>query len=354
MASLGALDTVLTMDAEILREADTCIVIDTNEWIRLKWLGTPIGLTFLSTLQSTPSAIMAIPEVLERELDKHRTAASRALLLKLQGAIDEVASITGDRLAGGIVTLTEEKIDVAIRERQIAVSSQIIYPPIDIEEVRRALDRVNAETPPNGPKNQQMKDSLLWEACTSLAEHYTVLLVTGDNGFYEGRQKGKLAANLAEEPAVRRGALLVFPSLEEAMKSFAPDNSVTLDSDDHTYSFVNDALAAKSLDELKRHTQAVETFLRFELRGVSPSYFRTEVPHEFAVSFVTFFHVFLSRQHARQGEIAVKGECKLNTRSGMLEEVIFEGIHWRPENGGDWAEITAIEVQASTVNFSLE
>jgi Flp pilus assembly CpaE family ATPase len=53
---------------------------------------------------------------------------------------------------------------------------------MDLGEARRVLQRVNAETAPHGPKNQQMEDSLLWEACLSLAADYRVYFVTGNKG----------------------------------------------------------------------------------------------------------------------------------------------------------------------------
>jgi hypothetical protein len=72
-----------------------------------------------------------------------------------------------------------------------------------------------------------MKDSLLWEACVTLANDHRVIFVIGDNAFYFGRQpKNGLARNLAMEPSVKDGRLQVFPSLEGAIRSFAPESSV--------------------------------------------------------------------------------------------------------------------------------
>ncbi len=109
------------------------------------------------------------PEVLDGELNKHRTETARSLLRRLEDASADINTVTGNPIAGGVITLTEVSIEVAIRERLSAIAGQTIYPDMSIDEVRRALARVNAEAPPNGPKNQQMKDSLLWEACVTLA-----------------------------------------------------------------------------------------------------------------------------------------------------------------------------------------
>jgi hypothetical protein len=147
-----------------------------------------------------------------RRPDKHRAATARTLLDRLKDVIDEVNTVAGDITFGGIVTATEEAIDVAIRERLSTVHKQVLYPEIDLGEVWRALERVNAEAAPNGPKNQQMKDSLLWEACLSLAADYRVFFVTGDKAFYVDRDVRKgLAANLAAEVPVQQGRLKCFP-----------------------------------------------------------------------------------------------------------------------------------------------
>ncbi len=316
---------------------DTCIVIDCNEWIRLKWLGSPIGLTFISALKRDPSLTLAIPEVLERELDKHRAQIARSLLAKLEDVTAEIVTVTGDSIAAGIVTLTEEDIEVAIRARQAGLKDQTIYPPMKIEEVRRALDRVNAETPPNGHKNQQMKDSLIWEACITLSDRYRVLFVTNDNGFYADRQKGKLAANLALEMPVKDRKLLVFTSLEEAMRSFAPESAVSDDSNEIAGIDIEGILARQAREVLERSSLTAELGLDIVLQGIIPSYFRTDTPHVFAVSFSAFFDVNRDVEDKRRGEIAIRGESQLDTRNGVIEVVSWTGIYWRSQGApGMW------------------
>ncbi|TLP66462.1 PIN domain-containing protein [Microbispora triticiradicis] len=318
----------------------TCIVIDTNEWIRLKWLGSPIGLTFISALRQNSAAVLAIPEVLELELDKHRAEAAASLLDKLIASTTEIGTVAGNSTAAGIVTLTAEDIEVAIRRRQTSLKGQIIYPPMEMGEVKRALVRVNAETPPNGPKNQQMKDSLLWEACITLADRYKVLFVTGDNGFYKDRQPKKgLAANLAAETSVTVGRLLVFETLEEAMRSFAPASSVPVDSSE-VAGIDFEGLVAKQAQEALERSEIITILGRVKFRGVVPSYFKTETPHAFAVSFSAFFYADRDANSVLSGEVVVKGESRLDTRTGTIEPISLKGIYLRTRSmfGDAWVE----------------
>jgi hypothetical protein len=223
--------------------------------------------------------------------------------------------------------LTEASIDVAIRERLSVIAGQAVYPDMSIDDVRRALARVNAEAPPNGPKNQQMKDSLLWEACVTLANDYRVIFVTGDKDFYSGRQsKNGLAQNLALEPSVKDGRLQVFPSLEDAIGSFAPESSVGSSEVEDIDS--KDLIAAHAREAFARSAIAVDIRAGLELRGVVPAYFRTEVPHTFAVSFTVFFYVNQDAEDKPRGEAAVSGECRLDTRRATIEAVSLQNIHW--------------------------
>jgi hypothetical protein len=73
-----------------------CVVIDCNEWIRLKWLGSPIGLSFISALKRDQSVKLAIPEVLGGELDKHRADTARSLLRRLEDVSVDIKTVTGN------------------------------------------------------------------------------------------------------------------------------------------------------------------------------------------------------------------------------------------------------------------
>ncbi|KAB1119123.1 hypothetical protein [Micromonospora aurantiaca] len=320
--------------------ADACVVIDCNEWIRLKWLGSPIGLTLIAALKRDRSLRLAIPEILGGELDKHRAETASSLLRRLRDVSADIGTVTGDHLAAGMVTLTEESVEVLIRERLLPIAEQAFYPDMTLEEVRRALIKVNAEVPPNGPKNQQMKDSLLWESCVTLAGKYCVYLITGDKAFYRDRHAEKgLAENLSSEPAVKDGRLKVFPSLESALQVFAPESSA--DSGEIVSRNSRDLIAEEASNAFLRSSVAADIpEARLRLRGVVPTYFRTEVPHVFATSFTAFFNVEQDAEAEGKGEAAVSGECRLDTRQATIDSVSLHSIHWRlPDAAGGVAKV---------------
>ena len=59
---------------------------------------------------------------------------------------------------------------------------------------------LNAKVPPNGNKNQQFKDSAVWQAVLALSLRYSTVLLTNDKAFFRNRNpKEGLAENLVED-----------------------------------------------------------------------------------------------------------------------------------------------------------
>jgi len=59
--------------------------------------------------------------------------------------------------------------------------------PFTLEHAKAALEMVDARMPPNGEKNQQFKDSAIWQAVLALSSDYRVHLVTNDRAFLLNR-----------------------------------------------------------------------------------------------------------------------------------------------------------------------
>ena len=81
------------------------------------------------------------------------------------------------------------------------------------------------ETAPNGPKNQQFKDSAIWEAARELANIRPVLFVTEDKGFFEARNSDKGLARVLRDETNQGIDIWVFAELAAclaAMQEVAP------------------------------------------------------------------------------------------------------------------------------------
>lgn len=199
-----------------------CVVVDTNEWVATKWFATPIGKAFCDFI-SSGHAVLAIPEVLQVELEKHRLSFLSSLMSRASAALADLERTSGIR--GTMPAMSE--VEAGVSTRLAAVMETAVRLEISQEHARSALKRINEGSPPNGPKNQQAKDSLLWEACLELAETRPVYLVTRDSGFYlDKNPENWLATNLASEPAVVMGRLTVFPSLERFLAAKTPEQEI--------------------------------------------------------------------------------------------------------------------------------
>ena len=309
----------------------SCVVIDCNTWTSQYWLGSPVGQILIAALRQDPQLCLAIPEVLGTELDKHRSRTASELLQKLNQATDSLNTVMGG-IGAGIVTIDEAAIEVASRNRMAPILNKIKYPEMTLGEVRRALEMVNSEAPPNSHKNQQMKDGLLWEACISLAAEHDVYFVSADNGFYFGKDaKSELAQNLASYAPVIEGRLKVFRSLHDALSEIAPELSVDPESEIQE---VDIGGAASDLADGALGGSAIAESIKGirDLRGVHKSYLKTDTSHVFAVSFTVFYDYRHQPGDANiKNEVAVSGECLLDTRSGEVHALTLKGLIGRLE-----------------------
>lgn len=93
---------------------------------------------------------------------------------------------------------------------------------MDLIATREVLRRLIDETPPNGPRNQQFKDSLIWEAVRELAEAAPVHLVTADKGFFEEGNYGKgLSVQLQGELGTKGFPVRIYPDLVQCLSVLA-------------------------------------------------------------------------------------------------------------------------------------
>jgi hypothetical protein len=177
---------------------NTSIVVDTGVWVYgTCLLSSPLGASLLYAIK-TGGYTLALPEVIKEEITKHTIkAGSEAsdkiceqyrLIEMLMGSRDDYRVPSPDDFRNRVESRLTE-LDVPLREI-----------PFTIEHARSALRRVLEETPPNGYKNQQFKDSAIWEALLDLANQEKVVFITEDKAFFEDKNPDRgLAANLKAE-----------------------------------------------------------------------------------------------------------------------------------------------------------
>lgn len=200
---------------------DRYVVIDTNIWVYTTGLlTTALGAALLYAISRTNSQL-ALPEVIEQEIQKHtikrgvdavnKICESYRLIEMLMGARDNYRVPSRDELSNRV-------------DKRLAELSNIVHcVPFSFEHARGALSRVLEQAPPNGEKNQQFKDSAIWEAILELSNDCEVHFVTEDTAFFiERTPKKGLAVNLKHEANGRIQVFYGHPSYLEQISQEIP------------------------------------------------------------------------------------------------------------------------------------
>ena len=143
---------------------------------------------------------IGLPEVVEREIIKQLVLTGLRANEVIKEGYDSIGQLTGSVRKYWLPTEDELKNHIVGRLNELDKLFQRV--PFTLDHAKSALDRVNSGLPPNGPKNQQFKDSAIWEAILDLSRSYKIHFVTEDNGFFKGREPKKgLAENLLRDCA---------------------------------------------------------------------------------------------------------------------------------------------------------
>ena len=174
-----------------------CVVVDTNVWYSETLLDTPAGLSLVYTL-GKQGAVLGLPEVIETEIMKQLVRLGNEAAADYAKAAQTLKHFTG---VDAFAAPSADQVEKAVAKKLRDIDRVVERVPITVEHTRAALVMVNAELPPNSHKNQQFKDSLIWQAILTLAKKYSVHFVTADFAFYQDRNKLEkgLAKNLQEE-----------------------------------------------------------------------------------------------------------------------------------------------------------
>lgn len=307
-----------------------CAVIDTNQWRSELLLKKHLGAALLHLLRRLNASI-ALPEIIEKEIRKQIVRAGNDATAKIDAGFRNVEILLGWRVDYKVPCATDFEKAV---ERRIAEMEQfLVRVPFTLEHAKAALDMIHNDLPPNGPKNQQFKDSAIWQALLELSEKHDVVFITSDHGFFkEGKPDKGLADNLMAD-CLRLGARIdVFcgiPSCLTALQKDAPalDKTTIL-------STIRD-----HLHERLSHDVAQRGFSLGDILSSNIKPFATERIEVLALSFDLTYNLMdtsqsgaLLRANAR---VQVIGDCSYRTDSKRIEDMRLtsELIAWTDQEG---------------------
>jgi hypothetical protein len=259
-----------------------------------------------------------MPEVVEDEIVKHAVKAGRESVDRIRSGFSRLARLTGSESEYEDLVPPDDTLESGTRERLRELDALPVRIPFTLEHAKSALQRVNDGTPPNGPKNQQFKDSAIWEAALDLSREYDVHLVTQDNAFFQNRKPDKgLARNLMEDCEAVGGSVTAHPDLRsclEAIKEGVP----SLDPQELA------AAADRAVMGELRETAEAQEFELGELESYNVSAFLTEKTHVLALSFELTYEAALAVTGQEQPVDAVviaTGDCSFDMRESTASDV---------------------------------
>jgi len=232
----------------------------------------------------------------------------------------------------------EAEIKSAVKARITELDSLFHRVNFTWEHAQSALKIINDKTAPNH-KNQQFKDSAIWEAILELLNSYIVHFVTKDNAFYQdgNPQINTLVKNLKIECNKLGGIVDIYPDMASCLKVIQKnlpridDLNLILKID----GLINSQLRQDLLDDPQLTFQITD--LVTERSSVSP--FITENDQKLALSFKLCYScndVYNDSGDERKDVILIsKGDCLYELDTEIISDITidFEEISWETLSG---------------------
>ncbi|MDZ7751473.1 MAG: PIN domain-containing protein [Gammaproteobacteria bacterium] len=302
------------------------IVLDTNIWYAELGLSSARGAA-LKYFANQKGAVIALPEVIKREvifnlrkslneargnIDKNHTT-----LLSVFGRLKEVVLPTPDEI--------DDKVNALFDDLGVKLADV----PFTLQSAERALSAVIAGEPPNGPKDQQFKDSVVWADCLELLERDHVALVTADKGFYSGRNyHSGLAPNLRAGSDMGENELTIYPSLNDLLEKITEPAQLN-----------HEALVHQFLVETRESVDNMLERNGFAIEGdptLQTASFVTEDPRALYVDFqITYNASDKSGAGRTNGILTLKGDAMYDPGTNAFSNIRNKGeeLTFKDEDG---------------------
>lgn len=304
-----------------------CVVLDTNIWVhKTSLLRTALGAALTNSVVRL-NAVVGLPEVVEEEIVKHTVRVGTDAAAEIRENLERVETLVGYRYRYS--PPREDQFEVGARRRLEELRHLLKRVPYSFRQLRSALARVMDETPPNGPKNQQYKDSVIWEAVLELSNTHAVHFVTEDKGFFENRDPRRgPASNLREECEEEGRTISVYHGIELFLESIRGEVPPL----DHT------ALAKAVEREIRVDLLGLAYEQGFELHELIDSrisVFLTERADTLALSFELDHRATILLPSGKESEATVTtlGECSYNLLNRAASDVRKDRVDFSGAEG---------------------
>ncbi|OKP83731.1 PIN domain-containing protein [Paenibacillus sp. P32E] len=305
-------------------EKKSCVVFDTNIWVCDTYLlKTPVGISTLYYL-NTNKMVIALPEVVELEMKKHYLKLGNEAVKHIEKHFETIEILMGERDKYHLPT--NEDLIMAFDKQINLLEHLIIKIPLTLQQARKALMKTIDEIPPNAYKNQQYKDSCIWEAIMDLAKEHKVYFITQDKGFFENREpRNGLARELKREVSGHNFEIYIYESLNIFL------NDIKSKTPELNRSNLSEQLYRKILSDYIPENEVLR-----EMKSCELSIFLTEKLNFLSISFILEVKAeFLENEseEAHSGFVKFEGECFYDSFLNQVISVQLSTITYYKEDG---------------------
>jgi predicted nucleic acid-binding protein len=188
------------------------IIFDTNIWLSELALNSTRG-SAVRYFARQKNARIALPYVIKLETEAHFRESLNKYVDDINKNYRQLLTIFGTLKE--IILPNSDQIEDKVQGIFTGLGIEIVEIQFTLESAESSFIKIVNKEPPNGEKNQQFKDGVIWADCLKLLENDDVYLVSNDKGFYKDKDnldKG-LDENLAQEASKFKNKLNIFPSL---------------------------------------------------------------------------------------------------------------------------------------------
>jgi hypothetical protein len=289
------------------------LVLDSNIWIQEQMLRHSIG-SAVRFFLCRRNARLVVPEVVRLEVELNLEKELKELVSSLREGYRHLLSLVG-QLKEQVLPSDEELKQIALGAFKNA-GVEILDIPFSLESARSSFEKCIRSEPPNGPKNQQFKDGVIWADCLALAMDSPVLFVTQDKAFYKDRDyKNGLAENLALEAKNVSHEISVAHELSSILERIREPIEIDYPSLHQLY--------YPMIKERAERLVGSEGYSLGDLLAGEHSVFATNDPNVGHVEFSLRYQCIHPAQP--EGLLIAEGECVLNSATGELSECRSRG-----------------------------
>jgi len=294
------------------------VVIDTSIWIETRLLRSPLGAGLLYEIYRNNLKIY-LPEIIEMEIMKNTIKTGIEACERIKKGYELIEILCGER--DDYRLPDENQIEAAILKRLQQLKPVIERTPFEFSHAKAALIRVMYGTPPNGPKNQQFKDSCIWETIKELASDNVVYFITEDKAFFNENNYNKGINNILESEL--DGKKVVIYSKIESFLDKMRQEQPAFDSDR-----IADLIKEK-VEKMLPDSQMKNWVQINSISDKSIKAFLTEEPNSIAMSFRIEFTLTLldpmSNSHT-EGKGVIEGEGTLLVKNCSINNIQLKTI----------------------------